>query len=64
LHADIDAAGIVEDHQGWLFRTAPGHNADALTARRSINMPRGLMIDPPTRGCGCDHRADPSESIP
>jgi integrase/recombinase XerC len=29
----IDAAGIAEDRKGWLFRTAPRHNADALTDR-------------------------------
>jgi hypothetical protein len=31
--AYIDAAGIAEDRKGWLFRTAPWHNADALTDR-------------------------------
>jgi hypothetical protein len=31
--AYIDAAGIAEDRKGWLFWTAPRHNADALTDR-------------------------------
>src|SRR6516164_10238427 len=33
LHAYIDAAGIAEDRKGWLFHSAPRHNADALTPR-------------------------------
>lgn len=32
LHAYIAKAGIAEDRKGWLFRTSPGHNADALTS--------------------------------
>jgi integrase/recombinase XerD len=31
LRAFIDAAGIAEDRKGWLFRTARGHKADALS---------------------------------
>jgi site-specific recombinase XerD len=31
LRAYIDAAGIVEDRKGWLFRTSPRHNATVLT---------------------------------
>jgi len=31
LHAYIDAAGIAEDHKGWLFRTSCGHAATALS---------------------------------
>ena len=31
LRAYIDAAGIAEDHKGWLFRTSPRHNAHTLT---------------------------------
>ena len=31
LRAFIDAAGIGEDRKGWLFRTARGHKADALS---------------------------------
>jgi integrase len=33
LRAYIDAAGIVEDRKGWLFRTARGHKADTLSDR-------------------------------
>jgi len=31
LRAYIDAAGITEDRKGWLFRTARGHTATALS---------------------------------
>ena len=31
LRAYIDAAGIVEDRKGWLFRTARGHNGSTLS---------------------------------
>jgi hypothetical protein len=31
LRAYIDAAGIVEDRKGWLFRTARGHNGSVLS---------------------------------
>jgi hypothetical protein len=31
LRAYIDAAGIVEDRKGWLFRTSRGHNGSALS---------------------------------
>jgi site-specific recombinase XerD len=31
LRAYIDAAGIAEDRKGWLFRTAPGRNGNALS---------------------------------
>jgi integrase len=31
LRAYIDAAGIVEDRKGWLFRTARGHNSSSLS---------------------------------
>jgi site-specific recombinase XerD len=31
LRAYIDAAGVAEDREGWLFRTSPGHNATVLT---------------------------------
>jgi len=31
LRAYIDAAGIVEDRKGWLFRTARGHNGSSLS---------------------------------
>lgn len=33
LHAYLAAGGIAEDRKGWLFRTAPGHSATALTAQ-------------------------------
>src|SRR2546423_7489614 len=33
LRAYIDAAGIVEDRKGWLFRTARGHNGRTLSDR-------------------------------
>src|ERR1700761_1670343 len=32
LRAYIDAAGIAEENKGYLFRTCPGHNANALTS--------------------------------
>ena len=31
LRAYIDAAGLVEDRKGWLFRTARGHNGSTLS---------------------------------
>jgi hypothetical protein len=31
LRAYIDAAGIVDDRKGWLFRTARGHNGSTLS---------------------------------
>ena len=31
MRAYIDAAGIAEDRKGWLFRTARGHNGNALS---------------------------------
>jgi site-specific recombinase XerD len=33
LRAYIDAAAIGEDRKGWLFRTSPRHNANALSDR-------------------------------
>src|ERR1700745_3472129 len=33
LRVYIDAAGIAEDRKGWLFRTAPRHDPDALSDR-------------------------------
>ncbi|MFZ3235444.1 MAG: tyrosine-type recombinase/integrase [Stellaceae bacterium] len=44
LRADIDAAGIVEDRKGWLFRTARGHKADALSDRPMNQSDAWLMI--------------------
>ena len=31
LHTYTAKAGIAEDRKGWLFRTSPGHNGNALT---------------------------------
>jgi integrase len=44
LHAYIAAAGIAEDRKGWLFRTSPGHNANALTDRPMNQYAAWLMI--------------------
>jgi site-specific recombinase XerD len=33
LRAYLDAAGIAEDHKGWLFRTSRGHKGDALSGQ-------------------------------
>ena len=44
LRAYIDAAGIAEDRKGWLFRTAPRHNADALTDRPMNQYAAWLMV--------------------
>ena len=44
LRAYIDAAGIAEDRKGWLFRTAPRHNADALSERPMNQYAAWLMI--------------------
>jgi site-specific recombinase XerD len=33
LRAYIDAAGIVEDRKGWLFRTARGHDGSVLSGK-------------------------------
>ena len=51
LRAYIDAAGIVEDRKGWLFRTARGHNGDR--AIRQADEPAGCLAhDPPARQGG------------
>lgn len=39
-----DAAGIGEDRKGWLFRTSPGHNANALTDRPMNQYAAWLVI--------------------
>jgi site-specific recombinase XerD len=44
LHAYIDAAGIAEDCKGWLFRSAPRHNANALTDRAMNQYAAWVMI--------------------
>ena len=51
LRAYIDAAGIAEDRKGWLFRTARGHKADALSDR-AMNQSDAWVHDPPPRQCG------------
>ena len=50
LRAYIDAAGIAEDRKGYLFRTAPGHNA-SRAARKAHGAGRRLAHDPPACGC-------------
>ena len=57
LRAYIDAAGIAEDRKGWLFRTAPGHKADALSDRPMNQSDAWLMIRRRASG-GRHHRAD------
>ena len=44
LRAYIDAACIAEDRKGWLFRTAPRHNPDALSERPMNQYAAWLMI--------------------
>jgi integrase len=44
LRAYIDAAGIAEDRKGWLFRTAPRRNADALSDRAMKQYAAWLMV--------------------
>jgi site-specific recombinase XerD len=44
LRAYIDAARIAEDRKGWLFRTAPRRNANALTDRAMNQYAAWLMI--------------------
>jgi hypothetical protein len=54
LRTYINAAGIAEDRKGWLFRTARGHKADALSDRAMNQSDAWLMIrrliTPVTRG--------------
>jgi hypothetical protein len=51
---NINAAGIAEERKGWLFRTARGHKADALSDRAMNQSDAWLMIrrliTPATRG--------------
>jgi integrase len=63
LRAYIDAAGIAEDRKGWLFRTAPRHNADALTDR-AMNQSGRLADDPAACGGGRHHHADRQSHVP
>jgi integrase len=44
LHAYINAAGIGEDRKGFLFRTARGHNANALSERPMDQYAAWFMI--------------------
>ena len=44
LRAYVDAACIAEDRKGWLFRTAPRHNPDALSERPMNQYAAWLMI--------------------
>jgi site-specific recombinase XerD len=44
LRSYIDAAGIAEDRKGWLFRTARGRKADALSDRAMSQSDAWLMI--------------------
>jgi site-specific recombinase XerD len=44
LRAYIDAAGIAEDHKGFLFRTSPRHCATVLTDRPLTQANAWLMI--------------------
>jgi integrase len=44
LRAYIDAAGIAEDRKGFLFRTAPGHNAAVLLEKPMAQADAWRMI--------------------
>jgi integrase len=44
VRAYIDAAGIVEDRKGWLFRTSRGHDGDALSDRKMAQPDAWRMI--------------------
>src|SRR5204862_7870058 len=44
LRVYIDAAGIAEDRKGWLFRTAPRHDPDALSERPMIQSDAWRMV--------------------
>jgi integrase len=44
LRAYIDAAGIAEDHKGWLFRTSPRHTATLLTEQPMAQADAWRMI--------------------
>ena len=44
LRAYIDAAGIGEDRKGYLFRTAPGHNAAVLLEKPMAQADAWRMI--------------------
>jgi integrase len=44
LRAYIDAAGIVEDLRGWLFRTSRGHDGDVLSDQHMTQPDAWRMI--------------------
>jgi site-specific recombinase XerD len=44
LRAYIDAAGIVDDRKGWLFRTSPRHTATVLTEQPMAQADAWRMI--------------------
>jgi site-specific recombinase XerD len=44
LRAYIDAAGIADDRKGYLFRTAPGHNASVLLEKPMAQADAWRMI--------------------
>jgi site-specific recombinase XerD len=54
LRAYIEAAGIAEDRKGWLFRTARGHKADALSDRPMSQSDAWLMIRRRAKAAGID----------
>jgi integrase len=60
LRAYIDAAGIAEDHKGFLFRTSPWHSATVLTDRPLTQANAWLMIRRRAKAAGiaaqvCNH---------
>jgi integrase len=54
LCAYIDAACIAEDRHGYLFRTARGHKADALSDRPMNQSDAWLMIRRRAKAAGID----------
>jgi site-specific recombinase XerD len=56
LRAYIDAAGIVEDRKGWLFRTARGHNGGILSDKPMSQPDAWRMIR--RRGAGAGIAAE------
>jgi site-specific recombinase XerD len=52
LRVYIDAAGIAEDRKGFLFRTARGHNANALSERAMDQYAAWYMIRRRARAAG------------
>ena len=63
LRAYIDAAGIAEDHKGWLFRTSPRHTVTALTEQPMAQADAWRIVPPAC--CGGRHsRADRQSYVP